>query len=67
MSQIRINSETFTLQVDGNLFAIGFAIGLILGKLVLRNTLFAIAFGTGLGLAVGTSADDAEKKGRRAR
>jgi len=50
-------SNSFTLTVDSNLFAVGFAIGLILGKLVLRSTSLAVAFGTGLGLAVGTSAD----------
>lgn len=51
------DSGTFTLTVDSNLFLVGFAIGLILGKLVLRSTSLAVAFGTGLGLAVGTSAD----------
>lgn len=53
----KTSNNSFTLTVDGNLFAVGFAIGLILGKLVLRSTSLAVAFGTGLGLAVGTSAD----------
>lgn len=52
----KTSTNSFTLTVDSNLFAVGFAIGLILGKLVLRSTSLAVAFGTGLGLAVGTSA-----------
>ena len=54
-TRISTGSNTFTLTVDGNLFAAGFAVGLILGKLLLRNTMLAVAFGMGLGLAVGTS------------
>ncbi|MFO7323290.1 MAG: hypothetical protein DIU68_016290 [Chloroflexota bacterium] len=54
-TRISTGSNTFTLTVDGNLFAAGFAVGLILGKLLLRNTMLAVAFGMGLGLAVGTT------------
>jgi hypothetical protein len=57
MSQITPKQETLVLKMDSGMFSIGFAVGLIIGKLVLRNTMMAIAFATGLGLAVGTSAN----------
>ena len=69
MSQMS-NRQSFTLTTDGNLFSIGFAVGLIIGKLVLRNTMLAVAFATGLGLAVGMSAetgDGSENDMRRER
>lgn len=45
----------FTLRVDGSLFGAGFVIGLVIGKLILRSDFLAVVFGTGLGLAVGTT------------
>lgn len=50
--------NSLILALDSNLFAAGFVVGLIIGKLILRNTLLAVAFGTGLGLAVATSPQD---------
>lgn len=63
-TRISTEQNSFTLSVDGNLFAAGFAIGLILGKLILRNTMLAAAFGMGLGLAVSTTAEVDEQRGR---
>jgi hypothetical protein len=48
-------SNPDNVTVDSSLFSVGFLIGLILGKMVLKNTMLAVAFGTGLGLAVGSS------------
>lgn len=67
MNQTRQNTESFTLTVDGSLFTVGFAVGLIIGKLLLKNTMLAVAFGTGFGLAVGTSASGMSGQGRPAR
>jgi hypothetical protein len=64
MTHTTRNQESFTLTTDGTMFSMGFAVGLIIGKLLLRNTLLAVAFATGLGLAVGTSADMSEAKDR---
>jgi hypothetical protein len=62
MSQMGQNGESFTLTVDGSLFTVGFAVGLIIGKLLLKNTMLAVAFGTGFGLAVGTSANGMQEQ-----
>ncbi len=55
MNQPVPSPGSFTLEVDGSLFSIGFAVGAVLGKLVLKNSPLAVAFAMGLGLAVGTS------------
>ena len=55
MAQPTNESTSNTVTVDSSLFYVGFLIGMILGKMVLKNTMLAVAFGTGLGLAVGTS------------
>ena len=55
MNSMTQSPNSFTLSVDGNLFSLGFVIGVVLGKLVLKNSLLAVAFAMGLGLAGGTS------------
>ncbi len=55
MTQPVSSTGSFTLEVDGSLFSMGFVVGIVLGKFALRNTLLAVAFAMGLGLAVGTS------------
>lgn len=54
-SSMAANSDAFTLKVDSGMFIVGFGVGFFIGKLLLRSTLLAAAFATGLGLAVGTS------------
>ena len=55
MTQPSASTGTFTLEIDSSLFSIGFVVGIVVGKLALKNSLLAVAFAMGLGLAVGTS------------
>lgn len=57
MAQTDAGAPTTGGSIDGGMFTIGFAVGLLVGKLVLRSTTLALAFATGLGLALGMSSE----------
>jgi hypothetical protein len=62
MSQMNGSHDSFTLSVDGGMFSVGFIVGLAVGKFLLKNTLLAVAFATGFGLALGTSGSSLERR-----
>jgi len=62
MSQMNDSRDSNTLNVDGGRFSVGFIVGLAIGKFLLKNTLLAVAFASGFGLALGTSGGSLERQ-----